>query len=305
MVDWTQIGGFLAQAGDAVEGVLRAGNTVDAGGTRMTYVIIMWTVIGVIILLLQLALAAWLFVDARKSGRSPVWALAALIPLVGIVLFFVYTLLEPAPKQTLCQKHQQPILPGQTGCVICMQEQVIQEQQQALMELRNQIQGIVEQRAPEHVHESHGVVASSGQAIDPGSAVAPGAKETAPLDIQPSTVISLQQIGGQRHGMTTNLATRDPLGRKLRNLIGRDASCALSIPDDDSVSQFHCSLGEAMDGSFYVADLDSTNGTFLIRNGEEKRVVGREGIQDGDVLRVGRTELRVIITEPPKKAAHA
>ena len=73
-----------------------------------------------------------------------------------------------------------------------------------------------------------------------------------------------------------------------RFLIGRKDSCHL-ILKDGWVSREHTLIMEPKPGEFRVQDLDSENGTFL--NGERIR---DSAMRHGDVLRVGRTEMRFI-----------
>lgn len=62
--------------------------------------------------------------------------------------------------------------------------------------------------------------------------------------------------------------------------IGRDPSCALELADD-SVSRNHASL-ERIDGQFVLADLGSTNGTYV----NEQRIEAQQ-LSPGDRLRFG------------------
>jgi hypothetical protein len=76
------------------------------------------------------------------------------------------------------------------------------------------------------------------------------------------------------------------LGAKA--VIGRDAGCNLALPGDNEISGHHCELtrkGKLVE----IADLGSMNGTLL--NGA--RVVAAHIVEDGDLIRVGRTEFRV------------
>jgi len=212
------------------------------------------------------------------------------------VALCVYVFAEGREGAASCPKHQQPFLPGQQKCLMCFQEEMVAEQQRMFDQIRAEREGDL------------GAVPDPGAAPGQVPLLNPGGESsdrrpTAPIATAPSTVISLQQIGGVRHGMTTNLITRNPFGQRIRNTIGRDANCSLPVADDESASSQHCTIGEDEEENFYVADLDSFNGTSIIRNGEETKVQsGRHGIQDGDILRVGRTEFRVIITRPPSPA---
>lgn len=72
--------------------------------------------------------------------------------------------------------------------------------------------------------------------------------------------------------------------------IGRGGKCGLCV-DDRYLSQKHCRIFKR-DGSFYIEDLDSTNGTFL--NGEQ---LGEEAVElfDGDKLGFGRVSMLFVL----------
>ena len=70
--------------------------------------------------------------------------------------------------------------------------------------------------------------------------------------------------------------------------IGRSGENTIALAQDEYASARHARLEPLRDGVWLV-DLGSTNGTFV--NG--RRLDGREQLQEGDVIRVGETELRV------------
>ena len=72
--------------------------------------------------------------------------------------------------------------------------------------------------------------------------------------------------------------------------IGRSTGAEFTL-DAPLVSRLHCQLS-ATDQSLEVKDLDSTNGTFV--NG--KRVTSAT-LRPGDVLKVGRVDLRISRTD--------
>ncbi len=74
--------------------------------------------------------------------------------------------------------------------------------------------------------------------------------------------------------------------RGPRFVIGRKEGCHL-IMRDAWVSREHALLLETAPGSYEVQDLDSENGTFV-----NNQRIREAPIRDGDVLRVGRTEMR-------------
>jgi predicted component of type VI protein secretion system len=69
--------------------------------------------------------------------------------------------------------------------------------------------------------------------------------------------------------------------------IGRAPDNVAALGDDDFASGHHARVEAQRDGVWLI-DLDSTNGTFV--NGE--RMNGRRQLQQGDVVRIGQTELR-------------
>lgn len=83
-------------------------------------------------------------------------------------------------------------------------------------------------------------------------------------------------------------------GSKSRNVklsgptqIGRGAACAIRL-SDTYVSQVHARLyGE--NGSWFVEDLGSTNGTYL----NDRKVASPVEVHAGDVVKVGKTVLEL------------
>jgi pSer/pThr/pTyr-binding forkhead associated (FHA) protein len=68
-------------------------------------------------------------------------------------------------------------------------------------------------------------------------------------------------------------------------IIGRDASCHVTIPDA-SVSHRHARVYHS-DGEWYVEDLGSTNGTFVNERPLTRPVV----LRPGDTVSIGRSTL--------------
>jgi VWFA-related protein len=98
--------------------------------------------------------------------------------------------------------------------------------------------------------------------------------------------IQLTVIAGKEHGRV------DHINLVEKSVIGRDEGCDISFPDDTEMSGRHCELilaGEHIE----VLDLGSTNGTLL--NGA--RLVTEQRVEDGDLIRAGRTEFRINIGE--------
>jgi pSer/pThr/pTyr-binding forkhead associated (FHA) protein len=69
--------------------------------------------------------------------------------------------------------------------------------------------------------------------------------------------------------------------------IGRAKDNTATLDGDDFASSRHARIESQRDG-VWILDLGSTNGTFV--NGE--RMDGRHRLRDGDVVRIGQTELR-------------
>jgi pSer/pThr/pTyr-binding forkhead associated (FHA) protein len=69
--------------------------------------------------------------------------------------------------------------------------------------------------------------------------------------------------------------------------VGRTEACAIRL-SDSYVSQVHARL-YGKDGSWFVEDLGSTNGTYL----NDRRVVQPVEVHAGDVVKVGKTVLEL------------
>ncbi|MDP1818513.1 MAG: FHA domain-containing protein [Acidimicrobiales bacterium] len=76
-----------------------------------------------------------------------------------------------------------------------------------------------------------------------------------------------------------------PLAEEIT--LGRAAGCQVTI-DDTYASQLHARVFQR-DGTVYVEDLGSTNGTYLNR----KKVTGPMVLQRGDKLQIGNTVLEL------------
>lgn len=71
-------------------------------------------------------------------------------------------------------------------------------------------------------------------------------------------------------------------------ILGRNTSSDISL-NDNFLSAEHARL-ELRGSNWYLEDLHSTNGTFL--NGFEVR--DSVGVHDGDIIRIGRVELKLV-----------
>src|SRR5690349_9235391 len=67
--------------------------------------------------------------------------------------------------------------------------------------------------------------------------------------------------------------------------IGRSAECDISVRDI-MLSRHHCRI-EPANGGWVISDLGSKNGTSIGGS-----LIARQNLQDGDVIRMGKTTLR-------------
>jgi pSer/pThr/pTyr-binding forkhead associated (FHA) protein len=104
----------------------------------------------------------------------------------------------------------------------------------------------------------------------------------APIDrssSQPNPVTVMVHLDGAAKPRAMYLATN--------TVVGRGAECDLRL-DDTYVSQEHARIF-AKEGSWYVEDLGSTNGTFV----NEQRLAAPAMLTSGDRIRVGTTVLEI------------
>jgi pSer/pThr/pTyr-binding forkhead associated (FHA) protein len=73
-------------------------------------------------------------------------------------------------------------------------------------------------------------------------------------------------------------------------VIGRAETGAGNLADDPELSRRHALISRTSDGGLVVADLDSTNGTFVNGN----RITGPAPVGPGDAVWVGSTTLQVV-----------
>ena len=72
-------------------------------------------------------------------------------------------------------------------------------------------------------------------------------------------------------------------------IVGRNADkCQVVLPGDPSVSSVHIRFTRKKE-QIYLEDMNSANGTFLNGN----RLEGRVPVRDGDLIKIGRTELMI------------
>jgi len=100
--------------------------------------------------------------------------------------------------------------------------------------------------------------------------------------------------GGASRG-PERLIVREPADRLGQEIVlgeeltvGRAIGCGVSLPDDTFVSTLHARVFRR-DGSLYVEDLGSTNGTFI----NDRQVTGTAPLRPGDRLQVGKSVLEL------------
>lgn len=76
-----------------------------------------------------------------------------------------------------------------------------------------------------------------------------------------------------------------------RFTIGRDRACDVPVADE-SVSRKHAEIWLADDGALMIADLQSSNGTKLVRNGTTA-ILSETVVQAGDQVRFGVVTMSV------------
>jgi VWFA-related protein len=112
---------------------------------------------------------------------------------------------------------------------------------------------------------------------------------------------SAAAVGAAPNGIALTLHFRGrrapaPLTVTLRDhlTVGTDAGCAIVIPDDDEVAEAHCELAWER-GHVTLRRIDATLPTLV--NGAALAASSRYRLESGDVLLVGRTELRLMFGE--------
>jgi serine phosphatase RsbU (regulator of sigma subunit)/pSer/pThr/pTyr-binding forkhead associated (FHA) protein len=111
-------------------------------------------------------------------------------------------------------------------------------------------------------------------------------------DTNPKATATLLIRNGKQMGASFALAEGD------KKVIGRDNSCQVQILDK-GISRNH-SLVEWKGDHFLLVDLGSTNGTFV----NNKIIISRK-LVDGDILKIGQTELKFKELQPEAPAASA
>ncbi|MFP5379831.1 MAG: FHA domain-containing protein [Vicinamibacteria bacterium] len=131
-----------------------------------------------------------------------------------------------------------------------------------------------------------------------------GSADPSPLAPHSATPAELRErIDAERAGGPFLVLRDGDGGQRLHALgagrdrvtIGRASANDVALEWDDEVSRLHAEL-ERLGGEWTVADDGlSRNGTFV----NAQRIAGRQRLRDGDVLRVGRTQIAFRVPEPP------
>lgn len=95
----------------------------------------------------------------------------------------------------------------------------------------------------------------------------------------------------ERLQVMAQMDSSNPHRRRIarRVLFGRADDCHVAVPADEYMSKYHAYAVQLDDGSVWIADCGTTNGTFVNR----VRVPLGEWmpLRPGDVVRIGHTEL--------------
>jgi pSer/pThr/pTyr-binding forkhead associated (FHA) protein len=86
----------------------------------------------------------------------------------------------------------------------------------------------------------------------------------------------------------------DPHGKPI--LIGRNPEASVMLANDRAVSRGHATVA-FVQGVWVIDDIGSKGGTFLLREGRQRRIAGTERLLHGDRVRVGATTLT--FEDPP------
>ena len=106
--------------------------------------------------------------------------------------------------------------------------------------------------------------------------------------------VQLEILQGRlKQGKTESGVNRFQI-RLRRFIIGSDVSCHM-VCKSRTISNRHCVI-LIEDDTVQVRDLDSKTGTFI----NDMPVDGTQAINDGDRLRIGRLEFKVLIVESPQ-----
>ena len=81
----------------------------------------------------------------------------------------------------------------------------------------------------------------------------------------------------------------DVLNKKKKITVGRSSDCDVTL-DSGFASRTHAIIERQSDGSVYISDNGSTNGTYV----NNKLISGRQKISENDVIKIGRIEFTLL-----------
>lgn len=278
---------LLAQAGSGF-GYDTGGDHGGGGISRtMQWVIIIGVVL--FVFFVQVLLGVFVALDGRKKQISGWWAwgLFTAFPLLGIMGLFIYLFVSMSGGSRIKEEQQELI-------------------QRSLREA--------------HTKGIESAKAAASRQLEELQAELERVKASVPdmptLDEEEVTMIMekttgnsgimLIHMGGDRDGHPEELDIRNHVtGQPKKVTLGKNADKAdIAVPWDETVSRRHCELSFEINGekdTYYVFDLNSSNGTFISRDGQPfSRVDGKAYLSDGDILRVGKSQFRVVIFKPVK-----
>ena len=102
----------------------------------------------------------------------------------------------------------------------------------------------------------------------------------------PISNILLTDVNDMRFRMKKSITSNSAL------VVGRNTDCDVCVNYDKTVSGRHCEIIKEVDG-YYINNLSSSNGTIV--NGT--RITGRTPVHTGDLIKMGKVELRLEIEE--------
>ena len=134
-----------------------------------------------------------------------------------------------------------------------------------------------------------GVVGVLVMLLKKPSKTPPSPQEPEPVKPSPSSKASIKGIAGQYLGM------EKPLSKTKDCVIGKDPSKCTVVFDGNAkrVSRVHCRIHYSNTHQCYIIqDLNSTNGTILVRGSAQKKVPTDSGIslKDGDLIYIPTKE---------------
>jgi hypothetical protein len=302
--------------------------------------LVQWYQWGVIVgFILALAVTAWIFVDAQRSGQdATLWkSLAAVASVIGIpaLLARVHQGFALEMRDSLGLVALFSIAGAVIAIAAAIGYAVSRSRVAAICPVCGQPQDPTWTQCP--YHSAPPPVVPIPAPVPIANAGAPGYVPSDPLGATMSPTSSAREtmIAGREQQSVhspdsanrargTVILNREPDSKPLALLIiksgpyanttlslnagvstiGRDGRVNEHPIDDSSVSERHLSIRYA-DGKFTATDLDSSNGTFI--NGQR---IDKQTLQSNDIVRIGTTEMVFVQvgdapgSQPAGEAAH-